>query len=105
MADEEVDVEKLSLRDPIIHFYEDFLAQYDPELRRKFGAYYTPLPIADYLISQVDEILKSHFDIVDGLLDSTESDKSITMTSQGKSYKQKFKCMFFKYTVILLKCK
>jgi type I restriction-modification system DNA methylase subunit len=91
LLDEEVDVEKLSLRDPIIHFYEDFLAQYDPELRRKFGAYYTPLPIADYLISQVDEILKSHFDIVDGLLDSTESDKSITMTSQGKSYKQKFK--------------
>jgi hypothetical protein len=91
LLDDGVNVEELLLKDPIIHFYEDFLAQYDPELRKKFGAYYTPIPIADYLISQVDDVLKSHFDIKDGLLDSTESDKSTLMTSQGKVYKKKFK--------------
>ena len=29
--------------DPIIHFYEDFLAAYDPHMREKRGVYYTPI--------------------------------------------------------------
>ncbi len=33
--------------DPVIHFYEDFLKEYDPGLRKKMGAYYTPLPVVN----------------------------------------------------------
>ena len=80
----------IAVRDPIIHFYEDFLAQYDPELRKKLGAYYTPLPIANYLISQVDEILKSYFGFPDGLLDSSESEASVELSMQGAKYRKRF---------------
>lgn len=85
-----VAAQDIAFKDPVIHFYEDFLAQYDPELRKKLGAYYTPLPIANYLISQVDEILKSHFEIKDGLLDSTESEGSVEMSMQGAKYRKRF---------------
>lgn len=32
-------------RDPWLHFYEDFLAAYDPRLRKNAGAYYTPVEV------------------------------------------------------------
>lgn len=31
--------------DPWLYFYEDFLAAYDPELRKDTGAYYTPVQV------------------------------------------------------------
>jgi type I restriction-modification system DNA methylase subunit len=31
--------------DPVIHFYEDFLKEYDAEKRKSMGAFYTPLPV------------------------------------------------------------
>lgn len=54
-------------KDSIIHFYEDFLASYDPELRKQMGAYYTPTPVVKYIIHAVDESLKNDFDIEDGI--------------------------------------
>lgn len=60
-----------SYRDPIIYFYEDFLQSYDPELRRAMGAYYTPLPIANFIVRQIDNLLKSEFGIAKGLADSS----------------------------------
>lgn len=59
-------------KDPIIHFYEDFLKEYDPDLRKQMGAYYTPVPVVRYIVRQVDKILKEDFNIVDGLA-STET--------------------------------
>lgn len=58
--------------DPIIHFYEDFLEAYDADLRRAMGAYYTPLPIVDYIVRQVDRILKEEFGVKKGLADSSK---------------------------------
>lgn len=58
-------------RDPLIHFYEDFLKEYDPSLRKKMGAYYTPTPVVRFIIREVDRILKEDFDIADGIA-STE---------------------------------
>jgi len=47
--------------DPVIYFYEDFLKEYDPVLRKKMGAYYTPEPIVQFIVRAVDYILKKDF--------------------------------------------
>lgn len=57
-------------RDPIVHFYETFLTAYDPELRDIRGVYYTPLSVVDFIVDSVDEILKSSFQLSDGLADT-----------------------------------
>lgn len=58
--------------DPVIHFYEDFLKEYDPDLRKKMGAYYTPLPVVNFIIRSVDQILQKDFGLVQGLADTTK---------------------------------
>jgi hypothetical protein len=55
--------------DPIVHFYETFLAEYDPKMREVRGVYYTPEPVVSYIVRSVDEILKQDFKIADGLAD------------------------------------
>lgn len=54
-------------RDPIVHFYETFLSEYDPKLREKRGVYYTPEPVVRYIVRSVHSLLKSHFALGDGL--------------------------------------
>ncbi len=53
--------------EPIVHFYEDFLATYDPELREVRGVYYTPEPIVSYIVNSVDQLLRDRFGLADGL--------------------------------------
>lgn len=53
--------------DPIIHFYETFLAEYDPETREKRGVYYTPEPVVSYIVRSIQKILKTHFARLEGL--------------------------------------
>jgi predicted helicase len=57
--------------DPIVHFYETFLAQYDPKLRELRGVYYTPEPVVSYIVRSVDHLLHEHFDCPNGLADTT----------------------------------
>lgn len=57
-------------KDPIIHFYEDFLKEYDPVERKKMGAYYTPLPVVRFIVREVDRVLKEEFNITNGLSDT-----------------------------------
>ncbi|ACV24186.1 type ISP restriction/modification enzyme [Methanocaldococcus fervens] len=47
--------------DAFLHFYEDFLASYNPELRKSKGVYYTPLPVVEFIVNSVDEILRDRF--------------------------------------------
>ncbi|MCK4639799.1 MAG: DNA methyltransferase [Candidatus Marinimicrobia bacterium] len=54
-------------RDPIIHFYETFLTTYDPKIRERRGVYYTPEPVVGYIVRAIHSILKTHFDLPDGL--------------------------------------
>jgi hypothetical protein len=54
-------------RDPIVHFYETFLSEYDPKLREKRGVYYTPEPVVRYIVRSIHSLLKSHFAKDDGL--------------------------------------
>jgi predicted helicase len=56
--------------DPVVHFYETFLAEYDPKMRESRGVYYTPEPVVDYIVKSVDYILKHKFNISKGLADS-----------------------------------
>jgi type I restriction-modification system DNA methylase subunit len=58
-------------RDPIVHFYETFLAEYDPKEREKRGVYYTPEPVVSYIVRSLHNILKQRFDKEDGFATST----------------------------------
>ncbi|MFK5949175.1 MAG: N-6 DNA methylase [Methylococcales bacterium] len=60
-------------QDPIIHFYETFLAEYDPQLRRSRGVWYTPEPVVKFIVRSIDEILKTEFGLKDGLADTTKT--------------------------------
>ena len=53
--------------DPIVHFYETFLAQYDPEERERRGVYYTPEPVVSYIVRSLHKLLKSEFGKPEGL--------------------------------------
>lgn len=57
--------------DPIIHFYETFLNQYDPKTRESRGVYYTPEPVVKYIVKSVHYLLKTRFYLPDGLADPT----------------------------------
>lgn len=68
-------------QDPIIHFYETFLAEYDPKLRKARGVWYTPEPVVSFIVRSVDEILKTEFGLRDGLADTSKI--SIEVEVQG----------------------
>jgi predicted helicase len=75
--------------DPIIHFYEEFLAAFDPKLRKARGVWYTPEPVVKFIIRSVDDLLKTHFDLEEGLSDTTRTtitveDKDAGYTPSGK---------------------
>ncbi len=61
---------RLFERDPFIYFYEDFLRAYDKATSKSRGVYYTPPPVVNFIVRAVDDILKSSFNIPDGLADS-----------------------------------
>jgi predicted helicase len=56
-------------QDPVVHFYETFLAAYDPALRELRGVYYTPEPVVSYITRSIDNLLKTRFDKPTGLAD------------------------------------
>ena len=58
-------------RDPMVHFYEDFLRDYDAALRRSRGVWYTPEPVVRFIVRGVDALLRSEFGLKDGLADSS----------------------------------
>ena len=67
-------------KDPVVHFYEDFLGAYDPELREMRGVYYTPEPVVSYIVGSIDHLLRDKFGLVDGL---ATRDRVEFKTSEG----------------------
>lgn len=63
--------------DPVVHFYEDFLEAYNPALREVRGVYYTPWPVVSYIVRSIDKLLRSRFDLHNGL--------AATQARQGES--------------------
>jgi hypothetical protein len=47
--------------DPWLYFYEDFLAAYDPALRKNRGVYYTPVEVVQAQVRLVARLLADHF--------------------------------------------
>jgi len=58
--------------DPIIHFYETFLSEYAPKLRKARGVWYTPAPVVNFIVRAVDDILKTEFNLPQGLADTSK---------------------------------
>jgi predicted helicase len=57
--------------DPVIHFYELFLKEYDAKKRMQRGVFYTPRPVVSYIVRSVNELLCTEFGLADGLADTT----------------------------------
>ena len=76
--------------DPMIHFYEDFLAAYDSGLRKDRGVWYTPLPVVKFIVRAVDFILEKSFGLPDGLAtrDKVEIEVEEDSTYGKKSVKK-----------------
>ena len=78
--------------DPIIHFYETFLAEYDSGLRKERGVWYTPEPVVNFMVRAVDDILKTEFNLPQGLADTSKTkiklDTQIPDKRSATGYKQ-----------------
>ncbi len=62
---------RIRTEDPVVHFYETFLATYDPKLRESRGVYYTPEPVVQFIVNSVDELLRTRFGKAWGLADES----------------------------------
>ena len=73
--------------DPMIHFYEDFLSEYNPKLRKSKGVWYTPQPVVGFIVRAVDEILQKEFNLPEGLADYSmiEKDVAIEQSYDGRT--------------------
>lgn len=79
------------MEDPIIHFYEDFLSEYDPKLRKARGVWYTPAPVVNFIVRAVDDILKTEFDLPQGLADTSKTKIQVGVQSTDKRYSDNIK--------------
>jgi predicted helicase len=75
-------------QDPIIHFYETFLTEYDPALRKARGVWYTPSPVVNFIVRAIDDILKSEFGIKEGIADNSMIDIDVKQPGEKKSTKK-----------------
>ncbi len=58
--------------DPFLHFYETFLAAYNPKKRKARGVWYTPEPVVNFIVRAVDDVLKKEFGLSEGLADTSK---------------------------------
>ena len=65
--------------DPMIHFYEEFLSQYNPQLRKAKGVWYTPQPVVGFIVRAVDEILRRDFGLEEGLADYSTIERRVAV--------------------------
>ena len=78
-------------QDPIIHFYETFLSEYDPKLRKSRGVWYTPEPVVKFIVRAVDDILKTEFGLSEGLTDTSKTKIKVRIQDHDKRNKKGFK--------------
>jgi hypothetical protein len=73
--------------DPFLHFYETFLAAYNPAKRKARGVWYTPEPVVNFIVRAVDEVLQTEFGLPDGLADTSKItvDWDTGQTANGKA--------------------
>ena len=81
--------------DPVIHFYENFVSEYDKQQKVERGVFYTPRPVVSYIVRSIDALLRSEFGLMDGLADTaTWGDMAVRHKDiaipEGISQKQDF---------------
>jgi len=59
-------------QDPFLHFYETFLAAYNPAKRKARGVWYTPEAVVNFIVRAVDDVLKTEFGLAEGLADTSK---------------------------------
>ncbi len=92
-----------SQRDPMIHFYEDFLRAYRPALRKEKGVWYTPLPVVRFMASAVDGLLTSHFALPMGLADYSTAVCEVANSQYNpkrRGERKTYKLMFHKVQIL-----
>ena len=72
--------------DPVVHFYETFLAAYNPALRKARGVWYTPQPVVNFIVRAVDDILKTEFNLPQGLADTSKTKIKLKVPTNDKRY-------------------
>ena len=75
--------------DPMLHFYEDFLFQYDPAAKKQCGVYYTPQPVVEFIVRAVDDILRTEFQLQMGLADTSKVEIEQEIEQDLKHRKEK----------------
>ena len=78
--------------DPVLHFYETFLGEYNPALKKARGVWYTPQPVVNFIVRAVDDILKTEFNLPKGLADTSKTKikkKTLILTGTKKNSKIK----------------
>ncbi len=76
-------------QDPIMHFYEPFLAAYDPALRERLGVYYTPEPVVSYIVRSVDWLLRQRFSCPSGLADHEMTNYEFAIDDRGETSRKR----------------
>lgn len=78
--------------DPVLYFYEGFAKEYDAQKKIACGEFYTPLPVVNFIVRAVDDILKRDFGYEDGLATTAtkkvKSKKAVYVKSK-KSFSEK----------------
>ncbi len=72
--------------DPVVHFYETFLGEYNPALRKARGVWYTPQPVVNFIVRAVDDILKDEFNLPQGLADTSKTKIKVKVPTHDKRY-------------------
>ena len=66
-VDREAFFAKFNEGEAVPYFYEPFLEEFDPALRKQLGVWYTPAEVVRYMVARVDRALKDDLGIEDGL--------------------------------------
>lgn len=74
-------------KDPFLHFYETFLAEYNPEKRKARGVWYTPEAVVNFIVQAIDEVLINEFGLTDGLADTSKIEVNWDTDLNNKSGK------------------
>ncbi|MDO6812327.1 N-6 DNA methylase [Tenacibaculum soleae] len=77
--------------DPVVHFYETFLGEYNPDLRKARGVWYTPQPVVNFIVRAVDDVLKSEFKLSKGLADTSKTTIKVKTDIANKNFKSGYK--------------
>jgi len=72
--------------DPVVHFYETFLGEYNPKLRKARGVWYTPQPVVNFIVRAVDDVLKTEFNLPQGLADTSKTKIKVKVPTHDKRY-------------------